>query len=132
MLSTICRDTANNTCEICGRKKGDLYHGKPQRVETHHVMSRSNKGSPLQYDLRNCICLCSLCHKSSRKSAHKHGLWFAKEFNRLRPDDAQWILDHTDDTIDMFDREVLKIVENCLDKNLPLDLKQYGVTYINN
>jgi len=117
LLSEKCLREANYTCEICGTKKGDLYNGKPQRVETHHIMSRNNKNSPLKFDIRNAICLCTRCHKTSRRSAHKHGLWFAKKFTELRPNDAKWILDHTDDQVNLKDRKILtKIEENLKQK----------------
>lgn len=118
LVSQICRENANFTCEICGMKKGDLYKGKPQRVECHHVMSRSNKNSPLKWNLKNLICLCTSCHKTNRRSAHKHSLWFSKEFIKIRPDDAQWILEHTDDELDLTDEKNLKNIENELKNNI--------------
>jgi len=119
LASLICREKANFTCEICGLKAGDIYKktGKKQRVEAHHVMSRSNKNSPLKYDLRNLVCLCTNHHKTDKKSAHKHGLWFAKWFLEKRPDDAKWILEHTDDIVDLDDRDILKSIEENLIKN---------------
>lgn len=130
LVSQICRENANFTCEICGIVKGQLYKNKPQHVECHHVMSRKNKGSPLQYDLRNLCCLCSYCHKHGKFSAHKHALWFAKWFIKMRPIDADWIIEHTNDVVDLDDRRVLEIIENCLIKKLPLDLNLYNVIYL--
>ena len=119
------RDLTGHACEICGLKKGDLHivTGKPQKVDSHHVMSRSNKNSPLKFDLRNLACLCTDHHKTSRTSAHKHGLWFATWFLKNRPEDAQWILDHTYDEIDLTDRNILNYIEECLTNNKPLDFK---------
>lgn len=119
-----CRERANHTCEICGMKAGEIYNGKPQKVEAHHIMSKSNKSSPLKYDLRNLICLCTNHHKFGLRSAHKHGLWFAKELIRIRPQDADWIIEHTDDSVDLEDRVILADIENRLKNDLPLNLNK--------
>lgn len=123
LASELCREKAEDKCEICGMKKGDLHSntGKKQRVEAHHIMSRSNKGSPLKFDIRNLICLCTEHHKTGRYSAHKHGIWFAKWFLENRPQDAQWIIDHSDDEINLDDRIILEYIEKCLRENKPLD-----------
>ena len=122
LASLCCRERAKFKCEICGMKVGDLHAntGKPQRVEAHHIMSRSNKDSPLKFDIRNLVCLCTEHHKTGKYSAHKHGLWFSKEFIKIRPDDAEWILEHSDDYANLKDREVLKNIEECLRKDIPL------------
>ena len=123
LASQRCREKVGFRCEICGMKKGSKHPvtGKVQRVEAHHIMSRSNKDSPLKYDLRNLICLCTEHHKTGKRSAHKHGLWFSEEFKKIRPKDAEWILKHTDDEQSLGDREVLKFIEDCLRNNKPLD-----------
>jgi len=126
LASQRCREKANFTCEICGMKKGSIHPntGKVQRVEAHHIMSRSNKDSPLKFDLRNLVCLCTDHHKTGKYSAHKHGLWFAKKFCEIRPDDAEWILNHSDDTVNLKDRDVLKHIETCLREHKPLNFEQ--------
>lgn len=121
LTSEKCRERANYCCEICGTARGTPHPvtGKPQRVEAHHVMSRDNKNSPLKFDLRNLICLCTNHHKTGKYSAHKHGLWFAKEFNSIRPQDAKWILHHSDDIVDLKDRTVLYSIEKVLNGPIP-------------
>ena len=121
LAKDICRQKANNTCVVCGIKKGDLYKGKPQNLNSHHIMSCKNKNSPLKFDQRNIISLCVFCHKGGRRSAHKHGLWFAKWLIEHNPTDAQWIIDHTDDQVDLKDRNILEYIEKCLKENKPLD-----------
>ena len=123
LASITCRENADLTCEMCGIKKGDIYKGKPQRVQAHHVMSRSNVNSPLKWDTRNLSCLCTKCHKGGKRSAHKHALWFAQEFTKKRPEDAKWILDHTDDMVNIKNREILEFIEHQVRRNLPLDFK---------
>jgi len=132
LVSQICRENANFTCEVCGLKNGDKHPntGKIQHVEAHHIMSRNNKNSPLKFDLRNISCLCSSCHKHDKFSAHKHGLWFAMWFLEHRLDDATWIIEHTNDVVNLDDRHVLEIIEYCLLHKLPLDLKTHNITYI--
>lgn len=123
LASIKCREKANFSCEICGLKNGDLHSvtGKRQKVEAHHVMSRNNKNSPLKFDLRNLICLCTDHHKTGKFSAHKHGLWFSKKFIELRPSDADWILEHTNDIIDLSDRNILLHINDCLNNSKSLD-----------
>jgi len=118
IASQVCRENANETCEICGLVKGDVYNHKKQRVEAHHIMSRSNKDSPLKWDVRNLICLCTKCHKTGRRSAHKHGLWFAREFYKIRPEDYEWIIEHTDDEVNLRNRDYLQQVEENLKKQI--------------
>lgn len=123
LASQICREKAEFKCEICGMKVGDVHPstGKKQRVEAHHIMSRSNKNSPLKYDVRNLICLCTEHHKTGKRSAHKHGLWFVKWFLENRPEDAIWIIEHTDDQVDLTNRDILQYIEDCLRMNKPLN-----------
>ena len=121
LAKDICRKNANETCEVCGLKKGDLYKGKPQKVEAHHVMSCKNLNSPLKFDLRNLVCIDTFHHKGGRRSAHKHGLWFAKWLIEHKPENAQWIIDHTDDQVDLKDRKILEYIEKCLKEGKPLD-----------
>tara|TARA_R110002126_G_scaffold164690_2_gene312566 strand:+ start:1479 stop:1958 length:480 start_codon:yes stop_codon:yes gene_type:complete len=123
LASQCCRESADFKCEICGMKKGDLHNvtEKPQRVEAHHIMSRNNKDSPLKFDLRNLICLCSDHHKLSKYSAHSHGIWFADWLQTNKPEQYQWVLDHSDDTVNLKDREVLAHIEKCLRANKELN-----------
>ena len=102
----------------------DNKTGKPQRVEAHHIMSRSNKDCPLKFDLRNLVCLCTEHHKTGKYSAHKHGVWFAKELIKIRPKDVAWILQHSDDYVNLKDRSVLKYIEDCLRRRKELNFKE--------
>lgn len=111
LVSIICRDRANHTCEICGMKKGDLYNGKAQRVEAHHIFSRTFKDSPLKWDLNNLICLCSLCHKMGLRSAHKNPIYFGEWLRIHKPQQYQYVLDHYQDTVNLDDRLVLEKIE---------------------
>lgn len=125
IASLKCREKAKFACEICGMVVGTIHPitNKKQKVEAHHVMSRSNKGSPLKFDLRNLVCLCTEHHKTGKRSAHKHGLWFANWFLNNRPDDAKWIIEHTDDIIDLNNRDILAYIEKCLTNNEKIEFK---------
>ncbi len=118
LASERCRAKARFTCEVCGMVKGTLHPntGKAQRVEAHHIMSRSNKDSSLKFDLRNLICLCTSCHKTSQFSAHKHGIWFAEWLRINKPEQHAWVLKHSEDTVNLKDRAVLKKIEENLKK----------------
>lgn len=123
LASLKCRERAKMRCEICGMQKGEIHQntGNVQKVEAHHVMSRSNKDSSLKFDLRNMVCLCTEHHKTGKYSAHKHGLWFAQEFTKIRPKDSEWILKHSDDCVNLKDRNILDYIEKCLKANKPLN-----------
>jgi len=126
LASQMCRERAHFSCEICGMKQGDKHAntGKPQRVEAHHIISRKHKDCPLRFDLRNLVCLCSEHHKFGLYSAHGHGVWFTKELEKIRPDDVKWILEHTNDKVDLSNRETLTYIEECLIKGIPLNFPQ--------
>jgi len=109
-----CRERAHYTCEVCGMKKGDLYNGKVQRVESHHLFSRHFKNSPLKFALENLICLCTLCHKTGPKSAHKNPIVFGEWLRIHKPEQYKYILDHWEDKIDLKDRNVLYNIEENL------------------
>jgi len=111
LVSLICRERAGYACEVCGMKKGDLHNGKPQRVEAHHLFSRSIKDSPLKFDMMDLICVCTLHHKTGRYSAHKNPIWFAEWLKKHKPEQYQYILDHCDDTVNLDDRAVLEEIE---------------------
>jgi len=110
----LCRVKANHTCAVCGMKKGDLYNGKPQKVDSHHLYSRHFKNCPLKWDMNNLICLCTLCHKTGKKSAHKNPIWFAEWLRINRPEQYQYVLNHCEDIIDLENREILYIIEKKL------------------
>ena len=124
LASEKCRENAGFQCEVCGMKNGDKSKttGKPQKVEAHHIMSRSNKDSLLKFDLRNLICLCSGHHKFNKFSAHSHGIWFAEWLRLNQPEKYKWVLENSDNTADLRDRSVLEWIEKCLKSNKPLDI----------
>lgn len=107
----LCREIANHTCIVCGMKKGDLYNGKPQRVESHHLFSRHFKNSPLKFDLMNLICLCTLHHKTGDHSAHKNPIWFGEWLRINKPEMYEYVLKHCDDRVDLDNRDILYEIE---------------------
>lgn len=114
LVSQICRDRADHTCEVCGMKKGDIYNGKPQRVEAHHLFSRSIKNSPMKWDMNNLICLCTLHHKTGPQSAHKNPIWFGEWLRTNKPEQYQYVLDHYEDEVNLNSRSVLEDIERKL------------------
>ena len=131
LASQLCRERANFKCEICGMKKGDIHPntGKPQRVEAHHIMSRSNKDSVLKFKLQNLICLCTSCHKTNQFSAHKHSVWFAEWLRINKPEQHAWVLKHSKDTANLKDRDILKGIEDCLKSGKPLNFTKINKEY---
>lgn len=69
-------------CEKCG---------KPDSLNTHHIIHRTNKW--LRFDLRNGCCLCVGCHIFGPESAHHGEAYFMEWFRNYRPDDLEYLLD---------------------------------------
>ena len=94
-------DIYDHKCAICG---------DPVKPNAHHIVNRDISPA-LRFDPNNSIALCSRCHKFSLKSAHKNGVWFASWLREHAPMQHDYILSHTDDRINIRDREVLYKLE---------------------
>lgn len=113
---TLCREIANYTCAVCGMKKGDLYNGKPQKMDSHHLFSRHFRDCPLKFDIMNLICLCPICHKFGDKSAHKNPIWFGEWLRLNKPEIYEYVLKHCSDKVDLKNREILYEIERKLNE----------------
>lgn len=99
-----CVEIYDHKCAICGDEV------KPN---AHHIVNRDISPA-LRFDPNNSIALCARCHKFHRKSAHKNGVWFANWLLTHAPMQHQYILDHTDDMININDRDQLYKFEEKL------------------
>ena len=125
LWSEKARERANNTCEYCGRKVGDLnIDGKPlTKVDSHHIQSRKVKDNPLKFDLSNAVVVCPLHHKfSCVESFHRSPVVTIDWLIKHHPERYNHILKHFKDTVDLQNREVLREIEACLNEGKTLDI----------
>lgn len=90
-------------CEVCGRRTS---------LNAHHVVGRINY--VLRWDLRNGVCLCVLCHKFSRNSAHNNPLWFSEWFKKNRPEDYRYLQGKRNEIKTFYLSDYEEIYENLL------------------
>lgn len=76
------RERDNNQCVICG--KTGLLH-------VHHILPKE-RFKDLKFDPLNLISLCPSCHRFSRYSAHKNGLFFSEFLRLKRPIQYQYCM----------------------------------------
>jgi len=123
--STIVRERANYTCELCGIKKASINkNDKPEKIDAHHFLSKEIKDCPLKFEILNGISVCTFCHKFGIPSFHRDPIrtitWLQKE----RPDRYNYVLKNADIRVDLENRKVLEEIENRLKKGLSLDLQK--------
>ena len=99
-----CVEIYDHKCAVCGDEV------KPN---AHHIVNRDISPA-LRFDPNNSIALCASHHKFGLKSSHKNGVWFANWLFTHAPRQHQYILDHTDDLININDRETLYKLEAIL------------------
>jgi len=121
------KEKANNTCEWCNKKPGDIGEGgKPiTTMNAHHLQSRRNKSNPLKWDIRNSVCVCPLHHKfSCSESFHNSPVITINWLIKNRPERFNYILEHFNDEVDLENRLILKEIERCLIEDIPLDINR--------
>ena len=122
LWSQAVRSRTGYTCEVCGLKRGDMVDGKAIKLDAHHILSKLIKNSPLKYDIRNGVCLCSAHHKFGWDSFHKNPLRTIRWLQTNRPLDYQYILDNDALRVNLDHREVLGEIEARLREGKSLDL----------
>ena len=122
LWSQAVRSRVGYKCEICGVKRGDIVNEKAVKIDAHHLISKYIKNSPLKYDIRNGVCLCSSCHKFHANSFHKNPVRTITWLILNRPFDYEFILANDSLRVDLNDRKVLEEIEIRLKENKPLDL----------
>jgi hypothetical protein len=121
------RSVAQNTCEYCGRKVGDLDDDgkKLVKVDSHHIQSRKVSGNPLKWDVRNSVCACPLHHKfSCNESFHRAPAVTINWLIKNRPERFNYILEHYKDKVDLDNRLILAEIERCLNNNELIDVEK--------
>jgi len=121
------RLAAQNTCEYCGRKVGDIDSegNKLIKVDAHHIQSRKVSGNPLKWDIRNAVCVCPLHHKfSCNESFHRGPAITINWLIKNRPERFNYIVDHYNDQIDLDNRQILAEIERCLNNNEFLNIEK--------
>ena len=121
------RSRANNSCEYCGKRVGELsIDGKPLiKVDSHHLQSRKIKDNPLKFDILNAVSVCPLHHKfSCNESFHRSPIITINWLIKNHPERFNHVLEHFNDTVDLQNRDVLKEIEKCLNEGKSLDLNK--------
>lgn len=94
----------NHRCVICG---------DTVKPNSHHIVGRETCGA-LRFDWRNGISLCARHHKFATESAHRNGVWFANWLRVNRPHQHNYVLLHFNDSVDLRDRDTLRMIEEDL------------------
>ena len=74
--SKIVRAKANYKCELCGVTKNNMT------LNAHHIVGRRHLST--RHYIPNGICLCIVCHRFGKNSAHENPLWFYDRLVELR------------------------------------------------
>ena len=99
-------------CELCGKKYKELNEkGKPTILQAHHIMDRYFYHR-LSWDLQNGICLCSICHKFSAKSAHRGSIKFSEWFRNKYPEKYKYLLQVCDEPFEITIENMTKTIED--------------------
>jgi hypothetical protein len=111
-------------CIYCGAKVGDINkNNKKIKCDSHHLLSRDIKNSPLKFDIRNSALLCPEHHKfSGIFSAHRSPINFYEWFRASRPEQYKFVLENTNVRVDLENLEVLNYIEECLLTNKLIDI----------
>jgi len=116
LWSQAVRSRVGYRCEICGVKRGDIVNEKPVKIDAHHLISKYVKDSPLKYDIRNGVSVCSQHHKFGADSFHKNPIKTITWLSLNRHDDYQYLLSNSDLRVNLNDRTILADIDERLQK----------------
>lgn len=123
LWSEAVRSRTDFTCELCGIKKGEINRGgKSEKIDAHHILSKSIKDCPLKYDIRNGVAVCPYCHKFGIPSFHRDPVRTITWLQENRPSDYEFIRDYADIRVDLDNRKILEEIEIKLRAKEPLNL----------
>lgn len=100
-------------CAVCGAGVKKLFNsdGTPRisksknpkrrrqiysRLDAHHLLPKE-RYKTIRTEIMNGVCLCSRCHKWSKFSVHRNGIWFSEWLRKNRPKQFAWVLAHIND-----------------------------------
>ena len=126
LWSIAVRERANNQCEICGRKRGDMGpKGKPiNKIDAHHFISRNIKDFALKYDIMNGVAVCPFCHKFGVPSFHRDPITTITWLIKNSPERYHYVLENLSIRVDLENRMVMAEIENKLIENKHFDLEK--------
>lgn len=89
------RERDGHKCQICGIHDKEINkNGKKTILNAHHVICKEGTFKHLMFDVGNGLCLCTSCHKFSRRnSPHKQEFVFFLWFMENRPDQFKYLKD---------------------------------------
>ena len=111
LWSEAVRSRVDYRCEVCGKKRGDIVNEKAVKIDAHHIISKYVKDSPLKFDIRNGVSVCTKCHKFGANSFHKNPVRTITWLSLNRHEDYQYLLDNSDLRVNLDDRGVLLEIE---------------------
>lgn len=117
------RARSNETCEYCGIKKGEINkNGKATKIDAHHLYSRNIRNCPLKWDINNGISLCPICHKWGDLAFHKSPVTTIEWLRLNKSDRFNYVLQNTNERINLENRKVLEAIESKLIDGSPLEI----------
>ena len=111
LWSEAVRSRVGYKCEVCGLKRGTIVNEKAVKIDAHHIISKLIKDSPLKYDIRNGVSVCTSCHKFGPNSFHKNPIRTITWLMDNRPLDYAFLLDNDALRVNLDDRGVLEEIE---------------------
>lgn len=115
LWSESVKERAGDKCEFCGHKTGeDNGHGIINKIDSHHIISRKIKDSPLKFDVRNGVIADPFHHKFGIPSFHKDPITTITWLIKTRPEDYKFLLENSLFIVDMENRYVLEEIERRL------------------
>jgi hypothetical protein len=126
MWSEACREKENFTCIFCGAKRGEPSKLNPNsvvKIDSHHLLQKEIRNSPLKYEIKNSAVLCASCHKyNSFHSAHKSPIVFYDWMRLNHNEKYEFVLKNSGIRIDLDKIEILEEIEKSLLEKKSLDL----------
>lgn len=123
--SEAVRERAGDTCEFCGKKRGeDNGHGIINKLDSHHMLSRKIKDNPLKFHIENGVLVCPFHHKFGIPSFHRDPVTTIDWLLKNRPQSYAFILKNSLFSVSLDNRSVLEEIEKRLDAKEPLDLQK--------
>jgi hypothetical protein len=96
LWSTIVKNRAGNTCELCG------FKGKG--LQSHHIEDY-RLCSALRYSPENGICVDPGCHKFRQKSCHHSFIILYDFLTKNRANDIDYLRAHCNDDVGEYTKE---------------------------
>ena len=116
-------------CLLCGSGPNvvadEITGIRTTKCDAHHCLTRDAADSPLRYDIRNGVTLCSLHHKfCNTMSPHKAPIPFYDWLRVNRPEQYHFVLNNCELKVDLRNRHVLQEIQDRLIAKEPLNIEK--------